>query len=320
MHPHFASFYQSILASPLENWIATIPSVLAHWESEQRHGDWQKWQRLLDKFPSAHQPQWHVQDGCIHLDSAQPELAAVLTGLLKQFKPWRKGPYNIAGTEIDTEWRSDMKWARLLPHIDPLADKRVLDVGCGSGYHMWRMLEEDAQLVVGVDPSSLFFMQHLITRRYAPEVNMYFLPLGVEDLPASKGFDTVFSMGVFYHRRDPMLFLQQLKQQLVKGGQLILETLVVPGDEQTVLMPEDRYAQMRNVWFLPSTPALTLWLRRAGFNDIRVVDVDQTSLSEQRKTEWIDGHSLDAFLDQVDHNKTIEGYPAPTRAVVLART
>lgn len=33
-------------------------------------------------------------------------------------------------------------------------------------------------------------------------------------------------------------------------GELVLETLVVEGDENTVLVPGDRYAQMRNVYFI----------------------------------------------------------------------
>ncbi|MEP4101842.1 tRNA 5-methoxyuridine(34)/uridine 5-oxyacetic acid(34) synthase CmoB, partial [Paraglaciecola sp.] len=131
-------------------------------------------------------------------------------------------------------------------------------------------------------------------------------------------FDTVFSMGVLYHRRSPIDFLYQLKNQLKKGGELVLETLVVEGDAQTVFMPGDRYAQMRNVWYLPSTAALTLWLQRVGFTNIRVVDVAATTIEEQRATEWMDTQSLVDFLDPDDHSKTIEGYPAPVRAVLIA--
>ncbi len=125
-------------------------------------------------------------------------------------------------------------------------------------------------------------------------------------------------MGVRYHRRSPLDFLQQLKNQLRPGGQLVLETLVVPGDAQTVLVPTDRYAKMRNVWFIPSTAALELWLQRIGFTDVRVVDLNQTSLDEQRATEWMQNESLVDFLDPTDHSKTIEGYPAPLRAVIVA--
>ena len=103
------------------------------------------------------------------------------------------------------------------------------------------------------------------------------------------------------------------------GGELVLETLVVEGDENTALVPEDRYAQMRNVWFLPSVPALERWLRRAGFVDVRCVDVSTTSVDEQRSTDWMRYQSLPDFLDPQDHGRTVEGLPAPMRAVLLAR-
>ncbi len=46
-------------------------------------------------------------------------------------------------------------------------------------------------------------------------------------------------------------------------GELVLETLVVEGDENTVLVPGDRYAQMRNV-YLSLGGGLKLWLESAG--------------------------------------------------------
>jgi tRNA (mo5U34)-methyltransferase len=76
---------------------------------------------------------------------------------------------------------------------------------------------------------------------------------------------------------------------------------------------------MRNVWFLPSVPALELWLRRAGFVDVRCVDVSTTTVEEQRGTEWMRFQSLSDFLDPADHSKTVEGLPAPRRAVIVGR-
>jgi tRNA (mo5U34)-methyltransferase len=194
----------------------------------------------------------------------------------------------------------------------------VLDVGCGSGYHLFRMLGEEAKLVVGIDPTELFFYQFHIFKKYLPQHKVHFAPIGIEDMPQLDAFDTVFSMGVLYHRRDPIEFLYQLKQQLNSGGQLVLETIVIDGDDKAVLMPDERYAQMRNVWFLPSCDALAQWLSRVGFVDIKKVDESVTSIEEQRATEWMTNHSLVDFLDPNDPTLTVEGYPAPKRAVFTA--
>ncbi|KLU19347.1 tRNA methyltransferase, partial [Proteus mirabilis] len=221
---------------------------------------------------------------------------------------------------IDTEWRSDWKWDRVLPHISPLKGRHVLDVGCGSGYHMWRMLGEEAEFVVGIDPTELFLCQFEAVRKLlGDDQRAHLLPLGIEQLPALKAFDTVFSMGVLYHRRSPLDHLWQLKDQLVSEGELVLESLVIEGDEFQCLIPGDRYAQMRNVYFIPSAKMLKVWLEKCGFVDVRIVDQAVTSLDEQRRTEWMPTDSLAEFLDPNDQTKTIEGYPAPLRAILVAK-
>ncbi len=80
----------------------------------------------------------------------------------------------------------------------------------------------------------------------------------------------------------------------------------------------DRYAQMRNVYFIPSAAALKMWLEKCGFIDVRIVDACVTSTEEQRRTEWMTTESLADFLDPQDQRKTVEGYPAPLRAVIIA--
>jgi tRNA (mo5U34)-methyltransferase len=316
----FNDFYKQIATTSLSHWLEVLPAQIAQWQREQLHGEFNKWVKLLDKLPQTQPSVLEIKDKVTFgkTEDIDDYTSKHIEGLLKQFCPWRKGPFEIHGIHIDTEWRSDWKWQRVLPHIQSLKDRSVLDVGCGSGYHLWRMLGEEAKLAVGIDPSQLFLMQFQAIKRFNPQPNIHLLPIGVEQLPELKAFDTVFSMGVLYHRRSPIDFLYQLKHQLRCGGELILETLVVEGDEQTVLMAGERYAQMRNVWYLPSTAALKVWMTRAGFKNIRVVDVAPTSIQEQRSTEWMTSQSLLDFLDPQDHNKTIEGYPAPLRAVIIA--
>ena len=197
--------------------------------------------------------------------------------------------------------------------------EKVLDVGCGNGYHCWRMLGSGASEVVGIDPTPLFVVQFWAIQKYLQRPNIHVLPLGVESIPEKiRAFDTVFSMGILYHRRSPFDHLTQLRDCLVSGGELVLETLVVEGGADTVFVPKGRYARMGNVWCLPSTQALELWLAKVGFKDIRTVDVSRTTIEEQRQTDWMQFHSLQQFLDPDDPNKTIEGHPGPIRATLVA--
>lgn len=317
----YNTFYQQIATNRLSHWLDTLPAQLTDWQKHHLHGEFAQWRKVLEQLPITHTESVDLANSVSvgkpeEIDSGQLKR---LEHMLKKLKPWRKGPYHIHGLHIDTEWRSDFKWDRLVPHISDLKNKYVLDIGCGSGYHLWRMRGAGAKFVVGIDPTQLFVMQFNAVQHFIKDPSVNLLPLGVEQLPELNAFDTVFAMGVLYHRRSPIDFIYQLKAQLVKGGELVLETLIVDGDENTVLVPGERYAKMRNVWFLPSGKAMCAWLERCGFSDVRMVNTDITALEEQRKTDWIDTESLSDFLDPNDQSKTIEGYPAPQRAIFIAK-
>ena len=316
----FRPFYQQIATTNLSDWLETLPLQLKEWET-QTHGDYAKWSKIVDFLPDLHADEIDLKsavksDRTSSLSEGEKQR---IIHHLKQLMPWRKGPYHLFGIHVDCEWRSDFKWDRVLPHLAPLQGRTILDVGCGSGYHMWRMVGEGAKMVVGIDPTELFLCQFEAVRKLLNnDRRANLIPLGIEQMQPLAAFDTVFSMGVLYHRKSPLDHLSQLKNQLVKGGELVLETLVVDGDVNTVLVPADRYAKMKNVYFIPSVAALINWLEKVGFTNVRCVDVATTTLEEQRKTDWLENESLIDFLDPNDYSKTIEGYQAPKRAVILA--
>ncbi|MFC3023545.1 tRNA 5-methoxyuridine(34)/uridine 5-oxyacetic acid(34) synthase CmoB [Vibrio zhugei] len=319
---NFGHIYQLLAQDTrLQSWLNVLPQQLDEWQS-QSHGDLDRWLRALKKISDATPDHVDVKDS-VSVHNEQPLSEGErqkLENILKILHPWRKGPYHMHGVHIDTEWRSDWKWDRLLPHISDLTNRTVLDVGCGNGYHMWRMLGAGARQVYGIDPSTLFLVQFEAIRKImGNDQRVNLLPLGIEQLPKLETFDTVFSMGVLYHRRSPLDHLIQLKDQLVSGGELILETLVIEGDENAVLLPADRYAQMRNVYFFPSAKALKVWLEKVGFIDVNIVDENETSLEEQRTTEWMTHNSLPDYIDPNNPSLTIEGYPAPRRAILVAK-
>jgi tRNA (mo5U34)-methyltransferase len=307
---------------PLQAWAEQLPAQIAKGLDLKRYGDLPRWQAAVNDLPQVHPFTIDLNTGCLHIGEASDVDAATqqhIATCLRQLHPWRKGPYEVFGIHIDTEWRSDWKWERLKDHIQPLAGRRVLDVGCGNGYHCWRMYAAGAEQVIGIDPIPLFIMQFQALKHFIGSAPVYVLPLGIDDVPPQlEAFDTVFSMGVLYHRRSPLDHLLQLRDCLKPGGELVLETLVVEGDENVVLMPEDRYARMGNVWFIPSVAMLEKWLRRCKLVNIDLVDVTTTSLEEQRSTDWMTFQSLKDFLDPNDPSKSIEGYPAPRRAVLTA--
>ena len=309
--------------SELDRWAQVLEQQIDSGLSQERYGDLARWLQALQDLPSLPVDSVHLDTSRVGADSALPldePMSAQLREALQRLHPWRKGPFELFGIHIDTEWRSDWKWDRLREDIDPLEGRRVLDVGCGSGYHCWRMLGDGAEEVIGIDPTPLFIVQFWALQKYLQQDNIWLLPMGIEQVPAKlQAFDTVFSMGVLYHRRSPLDHLQELKDCLRPGGQLVLETLVIEGELGDTLLPEGRYARMGNVWFLPSCDTLLSWLCKLGFVDPQLVDVGDTTTQEQRSTQWMTFHSLANFLDPGDSKKSIEGHPAPRRAIVTAR-
>jgi len=281
------------------------------------HGDLSGWLNTISELPE--------NSGDAKLDREAPLLGRPvdnpqrLCENLIKLHPWRKGPLELGGVSIDTEWRSDWKWDRLKQHLD-LKGHRVLDIGCGNGYFGLRMLGAGAHLVVGIDPTLVFVMQWLAMQKLGPRLNNFVLPLGIEEMPEQTGgFDSVFSMGVLYHRRQPVEHLEQLKRLTRPGGQIVLETLVLEGDGEDILEPPGRYARMRNVHAIPTLTVLSDWMYQAGLSEERVLDVSKTSTDEQRSTRWMTFESLHQCLDRENPSLTVEGHPAPVRAAVLIR-
>ena len=311
------------LGGELDRRALSLPGQIAAGLSQQRYGDLPRWLAILEQLPDIPADSIQLDRSRVGASTAtrlDEATVSRLRELLLGLHPWRKGPYQLFGIHIDTEWRSDWKWERLRHAIEPLDGRRVLDVGCGSGYHCWRMLGDGAAEVIGIDPTPLFVVQFWALQKYLQQGRAWVLPLGIQQVPPKlRAFDTVFSMGVLYHRRSPLDHLQELRDCLRPGGQLVLETLVIEGGPGATLVPEGRYARMGNVWFLPSTATLLGWLRKLGLVEPELVDVTVTSTAEQRSTEWMRFHSLADFLDPQDSSKSIEGHPAPRRAIVTAR-
>ena len=231
--------------------------------------------------------------------------------------PWRKGPFGINDLFIDSEWQSQIKYNLLEPHFD-LKDKIVGDIGCNNGYYLFRMLSHSPKKLIGFDPSAIYYSQFQFIDHFVRSEIVYEL-LGVEHVEFYEHkFDVLFCLGVLYHRADPVGMLKSLFKGLNKGGELILDTFMIDGDDEICLTPKDRYSKIPNIYFVPTVNALKNWCYRAGFETVEVLETMVTESNEQRKTEWIQTQSLEDFLDPNDPSKTVEGYPAPKRVYIKA--
>lgn len=289
---------------------------------DQRIGNFGRFQKALDEIPRLKPSQVSLGTQAVTIGDADGIGEAQATQLLNSLKlmcPWRKGPFKLFGIDVDSEWQSWMKWDRLAPHISSLKHKKILDIGSSNGYYMFRMADHDPLMVLGVEPQSSFYYQYLTIQRLINQKNVYCLPVPHDRLPKLEHyFDTVFCMGVLYHRKSPIDMLKQIFDSLKPGGEIVLENLVINEKKNSCLFPKDRYAKMRNVFFIPDLSAMESWLARAGFQNIRCIDVSRTTFEEQRKTEWIHTESLKDFLDPKHPEKTVEGYPAPVRAIFIS--
>ncbi len=334
--------------------------------SSVRHGDYPDWLDAVNRLPEITPTSIRLDADTIQIGRPADCSASqreVIREQLKRLLPWRKGPFNLFGVNIDAEWRSDLKWRRLQDKISPLSGRTVLDVGCSNGYYGWRMLGAGAKRVVGADPTLRYVMQQRAIAKYLPGESFDILPVTLEALAADPAasalshdgsgpilpyseenlalrhagagpvlqhdgvnpvlqhngacFDTVFSMGVIYHRRDPLDHIRDLLKFLRAGGELVLESLIIDEKYGDVLKPRGRYAKMANIWSIPSINTLKDWLSTAGLSSVEVADISATTPAEQRATEWTFEQSLADFLDPQNPNLTIEGYPAPKRAIVI---
>lgn len=244
---------------------------------------------------------------------------ALVLQVLRGLTPWRKGPFSVFGIDVDAEWRSQRKWNRIVPELPELAGKVVADIGSNNGYYMFRMLPHQPAFVLGFEPYVHHYYTFRILNGFAGQQRLQVEPLGIEHLPLFPGcFDVIFCLGILYHRPSPLDALHDLHVALAPGGSLIVESQAIPGREPVALFPEQTYAKAPGTWFVPTASCLGNWLKRAGFQNVRMFCEHAMSSEEQRRTAWMDFESYQDFIDKDNPAFTIEGYPAPRRVFFKA--
>lgn len=111
------------------------------------------------------------------------------------------------------EWHD---FERMLPDF---AGKRVLDLGCGYGWHSRYAVEKGAEQVLGVDISQR--MLETASQKNSHE-RIRYVCQAMEDLSfADQTFDIVFSSLAFHYVRDFRPLVQNISSWLVKEGHFV---------------------------------------------------------------------------------------------------
>ncbi|ULB45330.1 tRNA 5-methoxyuridine(34)/uridine 5-oxyacetic acid(34) synthase CmoB [Limnospira fusiformis KN01] len=270
------------------------------------------------------QTQWFDFSGSVvkigRLGELSPDQQQRFEATLKTFCPWKKGPFELFGTLIDAEWRSHLKWERITPHIQPLTQRKVADIGCHNGYYMFRMADQQPDCVIGFEPYAKHFWNFQLMQNLVRQENLHFELLGVEHIDYyPQFFDTIFCLGILYHHTDPIGLLRKMRQALAPKGEIIIDCQGIPGEKAIALTPRQRYANAKGIWFLPTQSCLETWMIRAGFTKVRCIFASPLSVEEQRRTPWANIDSLQEFLNPENPQETMEGYPAPWRYYAIAQ-
>ncbi|MCF8056324.1 MAG: tRNA 5-methoxyuridine(34)/uridine 5-oxyacetic acid(34) synthase CmoB [Desulfocapsa sp.] len=316
------------------NYFDQLPATASHDEIIRIHDERQRWveqekkgflryrrpYEALRKFPATEVDCSKDAVKIGGVDEISKTEQQEVESKLRDFMPWRKGPFSVYGIDVNAEWQSQRKWQRLVQHLPDIQGKIVADIGCSNGYYMFRMTPYKPKLVIGFEPSVQHYYCFKGLNSMARQDNLHIDLLGVEHLPLFPDcFDVLFLMGIIYHRSSPVDTLRNVYSSLQNGGTLILESQAIPGESETALFPGKTYAKVPGTYFVPTGNCLQNWLARAGFSDIELFCQHPMSSLEQRRTGWMEFESYSDFIDPQDPGKTVEGYPAPTRVFIRAR-
>ena len=286
------------------------------------HGHLVKWQGILDTLPEINTNHICLTEPAIIIGKAneinylQKE---ILESSLLALSPWRKGPFNLFGLEVDSEWRSEKKWERIKGYLPKNKNMRIADLGCSNGYYSYKLLNLEPELVVGLDKTPLYIMQFLATKYYANKTQeLIVLPCSAEEFSQEKiDFDLILSMGILYHSKKPEDHISVLNKLLNKNGFVVLETIISLTKDNINIKKDETFAGMRNIGTIFTKNNLIKLMNTRGFKNIECVNENFTNTSEQRTTKWIQGKSFKDFI--LPDGRTIEGFPPVCRAIFIAQ-
>ncbi|UDG80379.1 tRNA 5-methoxyuridine(34)/uridine 5-oxyacetic acid(34) synthase CmoB [Candidatus Annandia pinicola] len=309
---NFNYFYKTIINTPLHNWLNTLPTQILQWYNNNINNvNFKKLFYILNNIPIVKPKYLDLKNSIIVCNNLKKKKKNIIKKLLFKLLPWKKGPFYLYGINIDSEWRSDWKWSIIKPYVKNIKKDLVLDIGCNNGYYMWRMLGMGSKIIIGIENIPLYFFQFEVIRKLVGNYNnIHMIPLNFNIIKKIEAFNIVFSMGLLYHLKSPFNHIIKIRKNLLNGGELILETLVTLKKDNTIILPIEKYLNMKNIWFIPSIILLKKILIKCKFENIRIINYRYINVKEQRNTKWILNKSC-LNIKNKNHN-------IPLRVIIMA--
>ncbi|GFZ79697.1 methyltransferase [Paenibacillus marchantiophytorum] len=130
------------------------------------------------------------------------------------FEKYSGMPRSIDGLKAAGEWPV------LRTMLPELRDKRVLDLGCGFGWHCQYAREQNARSVVGVDLSESMLAYARATNN---DPAIEYRRLAIEDIQfAAEEFDIVISSLALHYVENIESVCRKVHQYLAPGGTFVL--------------------------------------------------------------------------------------------------
>ena len=159
----------------------------------------------------------------------------------------------------------------VMDRLGPLRGDRCLEIGCGSGMLLERVLAAGAASAAGLDHSPDMLALAIERNRQAIADERLLLKLGdAARIPwPDRSFDAALSANMFFFVEESERVLAELSRVLVPGGRLVIATMPGPLPKPSLRCP----------WLLPPMgPALRVYtddemramFERAGFTDVSV--------------------------------------------------
>jgi len=211
-------------------------------------------------------------------------------------KDWNPELYNDKHAFVYQYGQGILSW------LEPKANERILDVGCGSG-QLTSQIKEKAAWVVGMDSSP-----EMIADARSKYPSVAFEVGNASDFEFNQQFDAIFSNAVLHWVTDYEGAVTCMYRNLKPGGRLVAEfggkgnVQNIVGTLRKVLAKYGYHEQAeKQLWYYPSIGEYATVLEKAGFRVTRAEHFDRPTELADADTGIIDWLSMFAkqFFDGV---------------------